>query len=619
MRIGLLTVWMLTVPALFAQGKPVPNESERAKADALIDEVYQDDIAKAAKDPSLKLRLAQIFLQEGRDTADHVAGRYRLFSRARDLAAAGGDAPTALQAIEELGAEFAIPTGQVMAMKIAALQEAARAEGSSAEAYRNVLQTAQAFVEDLQDQHDYASALEVLKAAEHAAKRLKSIALVATLRKRMAEAEENRNAFAPLQGHIERLRKAPDDVAANLELGKYFALAKGDWQRGLPHLAKVQGAVGDLARLDRSFPSSTQDQIALVDGWLKLAESNLGKESPEHCARRAYFWYLVASTEADAAEKGMLERKLAALKRLLPQLDAPTTIERELRVLEGHHGPVYAVAISPDGRKLVSGGGETALVLWDARAGKELRRLEGHGGRVWAVAFSPDGRRVASGSFDHSIRLWDLVSGRAVRQLSGHGDYVRSVAFSSDGKQLLSGGDDRLAKLWDLDSGQALQTFKGHDHFVWSTALSRDGKRALTGSLDRTARLWDTANGKELKRLEGHGDTVLAVAFSPSGRRAATGSTDRTIRIWDLAAGKSLRTLEGHAGYVNRVAFSPDGRFLLSAGQDKTVRVWDAATGMQVSQLDGHTDVVWDAIFAPDGRTALSAGQDKSIRVWGVK
>ncbi len=66
------------------------------------------------------------------------------------------------------------------------------------------------------------------------------------------------------------------------------------------------------------------------------------------------------------------------------------------------------MAFTPDGRRLLTGGEDRTLRLWDVASGKELRRFVGHTHRVWSVACSPDGRYALSGSFDRTLRLWRL-------------------------------------------------------------------------------------------------------------------------------------------------------------------------------------------------------------------
>jgi hypothetical protein len=85
-----------------------------------------------------------------------------------------------------------------------------------------------------------------------------------------------------------------------------------------------------------------------------------------------------------------------------------------IRTLEGHTYWVIAVAITPDGRRAVSGSWDNTLRVWDLESGETIRILEGHTGRVSAMAITPDGRRVVSGSSDYTLRIWDLETGQTL-------------------------------------------------------------------------------------------------------------------------------------------------------------------------------------------------------------
>ena len=120
--------------------------------------------------------------------------------------------------------------------------------------------------------------------------------------------------------------------------------------------------------------------------------------------------------------------------------------------LTGHTGGVFSVAYSPDGRRIVSGGGE--LKVWDAESGEEMLTLKGHTSIAYSVAFSPDGRRIVSGSGDQTLRVWDAESGEEMLTLKGHSGTVTSVAFSPDGRRIISGSHDQTIKVWDATSRQ---------------------------------------------------------------------------------------------------------------------------------------------------------------------
>ena len=81
-----------------------------------------------------------------------------------------------------------------------------------------------------------------------------------------------------------------------------------------------------------------------------------------------------------------------------------------------------AVAFYSDGSRVLTGSGDATARLWDTATEKTVATLEGHTGPVWAVAFSPDGApRVVTGSWDTKARLWDAVTGKMLARLEPHG------------------------------------------------------------------------------------------------------------------------------------------------------------------------------------------------------
>ncbi len=594
----------------------IPEAAAQAKMKSLIAELFEEELAQVKKDPLSQNRLALLFLQEGRDTADEPAGRYVLFTKARDLAAGAGDAPTALQAIDELSQYFAIPAAAAFRMKVDSMAEAGKAVASAA-AGRAVVDAALVLLEEALSLDDYPAGLQLVATAELAARKLRIVSLVVAIRKRQQEVLAQQKEYGHWKPFADRLVQYPGDAEASLQMGKYQAFVRGNWDKGLALLAGGSDpALKKLAGLDLAEPKEGPKQVELGDKWLQVAKGLQGPME-EEVLMRSYHWYVQALGELDGPGRAKVDQRMRAILERLPAGHRLGDIAAEVRRIEGNPGPVYAVAISPDGRRAVAGGTDGLVRLYDVKTGKEIRRFEGHAGRVWTVAFSPDGRRCASGGFDQTIRLWDLASGREVRRFTGHDDYVRSLAFTPDGRFILSGGDDRLLRLWDVDTGKAAGSLPGHDHFVWSVAISRDGKRALSASLDRTVRLWDLAKRQELKRLVGHEDTVVAVAFSPDGRQALSASTDKTLKLWDLASGQALATLHGHKGFVHSVSFSPDGRRALSGGQDGMIFLWDILAAKELRRLIAHPQGVWAVVFARDGRSALSGGQDNLLRLWG--
>ncbi len=319
---------------------------------------------------------------------------------------------------------------------------------------------------------------------------------------------------------------------------------------------------------------------------------------------------------------GMTAVALSADGRFIVSSSADRTVKvwdsasrRLLRSLAGHTDGVRAVAFSPDGRFIVSGSADGTVKVWDASDGRLLRSLEGHNREVNAVAVSPDGRWIVSGSEDHTLKVWDAASGRLLRSLEGHTGSVEAVAVSPDGRWIVSGSEDHTLKMWEADSGRLLRSLAGHSGSVTAVAVSSDGRTIVSGSADRMVKVWEADSGRLLRSLEGH-TGVNAVALSPDGRTIVSGAADGTVKVWDARDGRLLRSLEGHTHWVNAVALSPDGRFIVSGSADRMVKVWEADSGRLLHSLEGHTGQVTAVAVSPDGRFIVSGSVDRTLKVW---
>ena len=149
---------------------------------------------------------------------------------------------------------------------------------------------------------------------------------------------------------------------------------------------------------------------------------------------------------------------------------------------DAHHAltAVFAEQVSPDlftslARKLT-----TPPRLWDLENGGLIRELKGQVGEVRALAITPDGHRLLTGTTNKATYLWDLSTGKMIRSLSGRGEMVTSVAISPDGRRALTGHMDEIPRLWDLETGKLIRQLDGSPSFGWvfSVAIAPDGRRA---------------------------------------------------------------------------------------------------------------------------------------------
>ncbi len=276
----------------------------------------------------------------------------------------------------------------------------------------------------------------------------------------------------------------------------------------------------------------------------------------------------------------------------------------ELAIQTGHSGYINAVAYSPNGRIVASGGVDQTVKLWDVETGLEVRTLRGHSSAVQALRFSPDGRWLASGGTDVVINLWDVETGRIVRKFDGHQMTVTSLAFSPDGRTLVSGGMDQNILVWDVATADIRQVIVPDDKAVYKglvlMALSPDGRTLASGG--EITKLWDVATGRELRTLRGRSTDKprpdLAIAFSPDGKSLVISS--RSLISLDVATGQTRWEAKFDNNFTaESLVFSPDGKTLVSASSEITF--WDAATGRQIRKLTEISDF-GKLDFSPDGK-----------------
>jgi WD40 repeat protein/tetratricopeptide (TPR) repeat protein/tRNA A-37 threonylcarbamoyl transferase component Bud32 len=263
--------------------------------------------------------------------------------------------------------------------------------------------------------------------------------------------------------------------------------------------------------------------------------------------------------------------------------------------------PVWAVAFSPDGRLLLTGGGPVEGRS-NSRTGLGLTGRS----RIGYDPLNPLGKRDDG----YEAHLWDLTKGQHLRAFP-HKKAVLAVAFSPDGRYVLTGSADRTAIVWEAATARPVGKPLAHDGPVLAVAFSPDGRMMLTCSqrsaTQGSVQLWNTETREPLGPPLRHSRPVLTAAFSPDGRAIVTGSGDFTSRVgeahlWSVATAKPLGAPLSHPGPVHSVAWSPDGRRIVTGCADHVARVWEAIPTPAVVRIGHHENVL---AYAPDGRRVL--------------
>jgi len=245
-------------------------------------------------------------------------------------------------------------------------------------------------------------------------------------------------------------------------------------------------------------------------------------------------------------------------KRLLSSSDDSTIRIWEFpsgrleRVLNGHSSLVRQVIPMAKGKMLLSGaaGNDSSIKLWVTDSGECTKTIQA-GQTVWAAALSAEGKRLLIGGHDSEMALWDLDSFQRVAIMKQHAELVWSVAISADGRRGFSGSRDNTVKIWDLEAGSCIGTLEGHGKPVLSVALSPDGNLiASAGFTDHTTRLWDWKSGACIQVIKLH-LIPTSVAFSPDGSRLVVGTFEGPIYLYRLSLVRAAPSAEPARRYIN--------------------------------------------------------------------
>lgn len=322
-----------------------------------------------------------------------------------------------------------------------------------------------------------------------------------------------------------------------------------------------------------------------------------------------------------------------------------------------HSQDVLAIAVSPDGRLVASGGKDRTVDLVDLATGKLVHRLPGLTDIISSVSASRDGKRFATATMDvrfsnrmptdegsfaerykahfsgeanagrvqpSEVRIWSTGDGRLQSMLPLPACQATAIDFVPGGDQIAVAGwipeNGGMLSLWDATGGKHLRDFAVQNAEVLSIAVSPDGRTLASGDADGNLDLWDVPSGKK-SRSHQLDHPVEAVTYSADGKLLAVGDADRTVRVFDASSGAIVRTLKSRS-YIESLDFSPDATLLAAGTRDPGLELWDLRgdAPSQTLKVEGdHLAVMAGFVaFSPDGRFVVCGGHGKDIAVFDV-
>jgi WD40 repeat protein len=337
---------------------------------------------------------------------------------------------------------------------------------------------------------------------------------------------------------------------------------------------------------------------------------------------------------------------------------------RKPRILTqvGHSGAVLSVAISGDGRFVVTGSNDSTALLWEAATGREIRRFNGHSAHVYSVAINGNGKYVVTSSIDGAVILWEAETGRKIRSFDGRSLTGSSAVISNDGKYVLLGSVEGPAFLWDVMNQEAPRELRGFSGIP--TSISDDGRLGLIADKSKTFRLVDVQAGKELRQyrsrsgefvpavMSSDGTTVVTIGQSESeallwdvgsgrqiqkfrfdqkdsyeigslaisnNRKYVVAASYNRMQVWEAVSGHTLRKFDGDPVLGLKLGISSDGKSIVVGGASNLTRLFDVESGREAQRFDGYSEEVSHLAVSGDGRYLVTGNTQSKARVWGLE
>ena len=284
-----------------------------------------------------------------------------------------------------------------------------------------------------------------------------------------------------------------------------------------------------------------------------------------------------------------------------------------------HYEKVYDVVFAHGYSDVFVTSSKNDIRVWNTNTSKELLRITVPNMDCHAVAVTVDGKSIVSGWSDNKIRAYSPQSGKLIYTINdAHNKGVTAIATTNDGQHLISGGGEGQVRVWLVSAvKQRMQeAMKEHKGSVTCIKVRKNDEECVTASTDGSCIIWD------LKRFVRNqvifANTLFkAICYRPDECQIITAGTDRKIAYWETFDASQIRELDGSkSGSIEGLDISSDGIYLVTGGADKLIKVWKYEEGSITHVGEGHSGDITRLKICPNRQWIVSVSADGAILRW---
>lgn len=282
--------------------------------------------------------------------------------------------------------------------------------------------------------------------------------------------------------------------------------------------------------------------------------------------------------------------------------------------------PIFTVAWTPEGRRLVTGASSGEFTLWNGLTFNFETILQAHDSPVRSMVWSRGEAWMVTGDHAGYVKYWQTNMNN-VKMFQAHREAVRGISFSPTDSKIVTCSDDGTLRVFDFYRCQEERILRGHGADVKCVQWHPTKALIVSGSKDnqQPVKLWDPKTGKALATLHAHKSTVMDLKWNDNGNWLVTASRDHLLKLFDVRKlSQELQVFRGHKKEASSVAWHPthEGLFC-SGGSDGAVLFWNVGTDKEVGCIeDAHESIVWTLAWHPLGHILCSGSNDHTSKFW---